>query len=430
MFETLQNWIVKFNDYTETNHYRDRFWNLAIVIFAVSYILQYINDKNCGVFNECLRVVHHFVIFFIYFGFLAPTNTLPFMVMFSISAIFSWFCHNNNCVLSMIEQHLCKFKKGYRFHDLPYFVDMFLKKWKVQISVDNFIIEYRTVMVLFFNAIIFLRLYTWFYTSKEDEKKDLSTFQIHGHRGARWIRPENSLSAFDYATSIGVDALELDLQITKDNVIVINHDQGINFQNCSNGLPQIPNKIKELTLEEVKKYNCEMGEKIPTLNELLQWLANSKYANKNTIKINMEIKTTAETDTDEEVEKVVNLVLKILRERNLPNEIIIQSFDPRALEKVKKADSSMKLSLLIEDPSIDMINLAKKLKVDIISPEYTLLSKPLVQKMHEEHFQVLPWVIDSTYALQRMLDMNVDGVISDDPQLMINYISQLQNSNT
>ena len=71
-----------------------------------------------------------------------------------------------------------------------------------------------------------------------------------------------------------------------------------------------------------------------------------------------------------------------------------------------------------------MIKLAQKLNVDIISPEYILINKELVQQIHDNGFKVLPWTINSTHILQKMIDMNVDGVISDNPKEMIDYIKQ------
>ena len=72
-----------------------------------------------------------------------------------------------------------------------------------------------------------------------------------------------------------------------------------------------------------------------------------------------------------------------------------------------------------------MIELAKKLDVDIISPFYQLLNKNLVKEMHNNGFKVLPWTVNSTKDLQKMIDMNVDGVISDYPKEMMDYINYL-----
>src|SRR5437016_12674730 len=81
-----------------------------------------------------------------------------------------------------------------------------------------------------------------------------STVKVHGHRGARALRPENTLPAFEYAIAAGVDALELDMAVTKDNVIVVSHDPVLHPPVCSGAKPEAV--IRQLTLAEVKQWDC------------------------------------------------------------------------------------------------------------------------------------------------------------------------------
>jgi glycerophosphoryl diester phosphodiesterase len=382
-------------------------------------MLQFFHDKYCDFFSEVIRIIHHFSIFFIYCGAFSPSNYLFFSLLFSIVAFLSWITQNNTCFLTTIEKNRCHYKKNYRFHDLFYYLD----KLSLPFKIDKLNLKYRIFLLSILNIIILLRLYVYF-TNK-------NKLEIHGHRGARSIYPENSILGFDYAMGIGVDVLEMDLNMTKDKNIVIYHDKNINTKLCKNG-PSLP--IKDLTLLEIKEYDCGAFQdinfkeqhiqiqKIPTLIELLEWINNSNYSNKNTIKLNIEIKTTHDLDTDYEVIEFANKLISILKKYNISDRIIIQSFDERALKAIKSIEPSIKLSLLIEDPKIDMIVLAKKLNVDIISPEYTLLNKESVKQMHDNGFIVLPWTLNSTKIFQEMIDMNVDGIISDNPKEMIDYI--------
>src|SRR5258705_1556459 len=106
------------------------------------------------------------------------------------------------------------------------------------------------------------------------------TIQVHGHRGARAMRPENTLPAFEYAIGAGVDALELDLAVTKDDHLVVSHDPVINAEICSG--PGQPRPIRTLTLAELRHWDCGgkrnpaypkqtpvPGTRIPTLDEVL-----------------------------------------------------------------------------------------------------------------------------------------------------------------
>jgi glycerophosphoryl diester phosphodiesterase len=259
--------------------------------------------------------------------------------------------------------------------------------------------------------------------------------EIQGHRGARGNYPENTLVAFKFALDNNIDNLELDLQLTKDNILVIHHDNNTNSNICINGNGNIP--IKSLTHEEIKKYDCGSkqnnkfpnqirvpNEKIPTFKELLDMIR-TNYYNRN-IKLNVEIKTTKELDTYEEVKKFAETLINIIHDYGLIKSTIIQSFDERALKYVRQIEPNIKTSFLIEEIKIDdkIILLAKSLDVQIISPDYLLLTKENVHMMHTNGFEVLPWTVNDIKDLQKMIEYNVNGIISDYPTIMKDYINR------
>ena len=106
-----------------------------------------------------------------------------------------------------------------------------------------------------------------------------SRILVHGHRGARAMRPENTIPAFEYAIAQGVDVLELDMAVTKDDVLVVSHDPMLNPAICTG--PGTPVAIRTLTLAELRKWDCGgkqnplfskqtpvPGTPIPTLDEV------------------------------------------------------------------------------------------------------------------------------------------------------------------
>src|SRR4029077_9880562 len=111
-----------------------------------------------------------------------------------------------------------------------------------------------------------------------------ASFEVEGHRGARWARPENTLAAFRYALSLGVDTLEMDLHATKDDVLVVTHDPFLNPDVCLDpDGKRIAAKIlvRSLTIEELQRYDCgslinprfteqvpQPKERIPTFEEV------------------------------------------------------------------------------------------------------------------------------------------------------------------
>src|SRR3712207_1582119 len=111
---------------------------------------------------------------------------------------------------------------------------------------------------------------------------------VHGHRGARAVLPENTLPAFEYAIAVGVDVLELDLAVTRDNVLVVSHDPKINSTICSG--PKEHAAIRELSLAELRAYDCGSrknplfplqkpvpGTRIPTLDEVFALADRGKF---------------------------------------------------------------------------------------------------------------------------------------------------------
>jgi glycerophosphoryl diester phosphodiesterase len=337
------------------------------------------------------------------------------MAIILIITLLSWITSNNTCFFTTLENKLCKLNKNNVFHDLSYYL---LR------NLDKFIANNRIKIYSVVCIIILLRLYDYYASNAFNKYKKI---KIHGHRGARGMLPENTLAAFKYAIENKIDVLELDLQMTKDKEIIIYHDKNINTDICSG----ISKPINTLTLKEIKEYDCSSkknvnfseqhpisGEKIPSFIELIN-LIQSEYKYK-TIEMNIEIKTEKSLDIDDEVYEFSNKLIYILHKYNITSNVIIQSFDVRALKNVKEIDPSIKTSYLIKElPSLDnLIKVSKQLGVKIISPEYKLMNKNIVTQLHENGFEVLPWTINDINILKQNIKYGVDGIITDYPKQM------------
>ena len=414
----MLNYISKFNDLSNTKGYRILFFLIGGVVFTLSYIVQIVNDKSCNsLLGEIIRSFHHLCIYFIFYGFLAPISILWVMLIILTVSIFSWTSTSNTCFLTTFENNLCN-NKIKKFYDLSYHLSR---------NIDNFMVYNRIKIYSTVCIIVLLRLYDYYVINKNKKIK----VQIHGHRGSRGDFPENTLYAFKYAIENNIDFIELDLQITKDDEIIIYHDKNINTKIC-NGVSK---PIKSLLLKEIKEYDCGSkknikfpnqqtipGEKIPTFIELIN-LLQTDYKYKK-ILMNIEIKTENSLDTDNEVYHFSSTLVKLLHKYNITNDVIIQSFDVRALKYIKEIDSTIKTSYLIEDelPNIDtLINTSKNLGVKIISPDYKLIDKKIVKKLQENGFEVLPWTINDIIALKQNIEYGVDGIITDYPVQFRNY---------
>jgi glycerophosphoryl diester phosphodiesterase len=252
---------------------------------------------------------------------------------------------------------------------------------------------------------------------------------VHGHRGARARRPENTLPAFRYAIEQGVDVLELDVAVTKDNVPVVSHDPLINETICSG--PKVGVPIHTLTLSELHEYDCgakqnpgfatqvpQPGTRVPTLDEVFALSHGTK------IGFNVETKIFADhPELTPEPEPFTKLILDLIRKYKIENRVILQSFDPRTLRVMKKLDASIPRSALFEMQR-DWTQVTHEFEATVLSPQYTLVTPDRVAKAHSAGLQVVPWTVNKPEDWQKLVDAKVDAIISDDPASLIAWLKE------
>ena len=251
---------------------------------------------------------------------------------------------------------------------------------------------------------------------------------VHGHRGARAVRPENTLPAFEYAIRSGVDALELDLAVTKDNVLVVSHDPALHAPVCTG--PRDGAVIHELTLSEVRQWDCGAaknpsfpkqqpvpGTRIPTLDEVFA------LADRGSFDYNVETKSFPDrpqlTPPPAEFSR---MLLEAIRKHKLERRVIVQSFDFRTLVAMKKLAPEIRLSALTENDPRDFVTIAREAQAGIISPHFSLVTAEKVRLAQEAGLQVVPWTANSPAQWDPLIEARVDAIISDDPKELIAYL--------
>jgi glycerophosphoryl diester phosphodiesterase len=218
-----------------------------------------------------------------------------------------------------------------------------------------------------------------------------------GHRGAKAYEPENTLRSFKKALEIGVDAVELDVRKTKDDQLVVIHDSDVKKTTNGQGL------VNELTLKEIKEFSAEKGEKIPTLEEALDFL--DKKA-----KILIELK---ETGVEEKV-------LSLVRGNGLQKNVIIVSFIEDALRKIRELDTEVETGLIYVKHK-NPIKAALELKASYLISFYKFAHTANVQKAHENGLKVVVWTINKPEEVSEYAKKGVDGVASDKPDILAQY---------
>ncbi|MBC7386578.1 MAG: glycerophosphodiester phosphodiesterase [Cryobacterium sp.] len=278
----------------------------------------------------------------------------------------------------------------------------------------------------------------------EPAKPAFVNFEVQGHRGARGMRSENTLAAFRYALESGVDALEMDLLMTKDNVLVVHHNPHLNPETCLDAKGRRINgliRIRSLTLKQLKGYDCgTLGdhhfpeqvpspkEKIPTFAEVLTWLKTSKNPRASIVRLNVETKSElAHPNYAPAPLPFTKAVLAVIHQYGFESRVILQSFDYRTLAVAHRLEPSLTLSALVEDrPALPLSKIAETLGAQIISPNHEWLTQADVEDLHAHAVKVIPWTPNTVKDWKKLADFHVDGMISDYPQQLLDFRTSLR----
>ena len=242
------------------------------------------------------------------------------------------------------------------------------------------------------------------------------------------MMPENTLPAFEFAIAAGVDALELDMAVTKDNVLVVSHDPLLHPPVCSGPKPEVA--IHQLTLAELREWDCGKvqnpafprqqaipGTKMPTLDEVFALAPKGRFL------FNIETKIFADhPELTPSPEEFVRLVLEKVQKHHLESRVILQSFDFRTLVAMKKIAPEIKLAALYEGAPKDFTAIAKESGAKIISPNYHLVTPEQVRAAHAAGLEVLPWTPNTPEEWDQLIKAGVDGIITDYPADLLAHL--------
>ena len=268
--------------------------------------------------------------------------------------------------------------------------------------------------------------------------RPVRTLDLQGHRGARGLFPENSLLGFEKTLEFSeVSTLELDLCVTADGELIISHEPWLNEQICAitdSSREGNAYSLYKMTYDSILQFDCgtmghpnfpkqqQTSTNKPLFKELFAMIDEKGLRWPN---FNIEIKSHRKGDYiyHPGPKKFAVLVVDALNELNeaypradLLNKVSIQSFDLRALREVRMTALPVRLSLITDktaDPAKEMDALG--FPVDIYSPSYELVTPELISWCHFRQIDVIPWTINDLEEMQTLVDMGVDGIISDYP---------------
>ncbi len=226
---------------------------------------------------------------------------------------------------------------------------------------------------------------------------------IIGHRGACGHAPENTLASIEKAMDIEVDAVEIDVRMTADTKLVLMHDYTIDRTTNGKG------KVEDLTLSQLKEYTAGNTQKIPTLQEALDAI------NKQVI-VDIDIK-------EKEIVPYLYTIINNYFERgwNADN-FILSSFDLIALRNIHKLLPDINLMAIISNATENWLHIVEEIPISMIAVSHNSLFEDFVEDAHENKLDVIPYTVNDPKDIKRMIDICVDGIITDYPNRVKEYI--------
>jgi glycerophosphoryl diester phosphodiesterase len=267
---------------------------------------------------------------------------------------------------------------------------------------------------------------------------------IQGHRGWRGLYPENTIPGFLAVAKAGIKTLELDVVVTKDSVVVASHEPwfSADFTTLPSGETLLPKEEKmhnifKLSYEESKKYDVglrvnpkfpeqkSMAAYKPALSEIFE-IIEAEFPEKD-ITYNIEIKRVAAQDHEfhPDLKTYTDLVISVIESQGLRERCFIQSFDHEVLIYLKIKYPEYRCVMLVMDMQaaqhhLDILGFTP----DVYSPYFILVNPGLVDFCREKGMKLIPWTVNDIPAAEKLLDLGVDGIISDYPIKILELVNR------
>jgi len=223
---------------------------------------------------------------------------------------------------------------------------------------------------------------------------------VIAHRGSGVGPTENTLHGLRMAVEWGVNGVEVDVRSSRDGALVLMHDETLD--RTTNGRGRVGDQL----LAQLKRLDAGAGEQIPTLKEVLNLLKLEKK-----VVLHMEIKTM----------NIEAQALQLILEADMHERVVISSFLPSVLKKVNVLDEKITTAYLYHyDKSA--IESAQELGCSGLHPLFASVTQTLVQVAQQEGLFVNPWTVDFKEEMQRLIGFGVDGIITNNPPLLIDLI--------
>jgi len=242
------------------------------------------------------------------------------------------------------------------------------------------------------------------------------TFFNFAHRGASGYAPENTMAAFVKAAQLGANAIETDVQMTRDGQLVLIHDETLRRTAGVDGW------VKDCTLAELKELDfgawydeSYRGERVPTLEELLV------FAREHDLYLNVELKNGVVQYPELELRTA-----ELIRKCGLTDRVIISSFNHYSLVLMKQLAPEIQTAVLYMEGLYEPWEYAKRVSASALHPIYLAVTKEWVAQAKESGVHYHPFTVNGEAEMAALLQAGVDGIITDYPDRLARLLSARQ----
>ena len=228
--------------------------------------------------------------------------------------------------------------------------------------------------------------------------------KVWAHRGASGSAPENTLPAFEMAIEQGADGIEFDVQLTRDDHVVVIHDETLERTTDGHGW------VADHSLEDLKKLDASAGldgfagVRIPTLAELFDLVTDAD------LRLNVELKNSRIP-----YQGMEERVLGLIEQYGVADRVIISSFDHNSLRGLAESGATIPLGVLYSDPLWRPWNYAVKLGASALHPSLSATRPKVVERSHEAGLEVNVWTVNEPDEVERVAELGVDALITNYP---------------
>jgi glycerophosphoryl diester phosphodiesterase len=302
-------------------------------------------------------------------------------------------------------------------------------------------------------------------------------FEIQGHRGARGLKPENTLPSFEAALDAGATSIETDVHLTSDGVPVLAHDAVVSERLFrlipeSKSPPPAPKLlIGTLTLEQLRGYRADRNPDIgrfpdqdanptqlaqsfsaargldpftpPTVAEFVEFVAayaadpkkgDPQRARARLLRFDLELKrvpfhqeTIGDSFDGEKPGELETQLAEVLRAAKVVERTTVRSFDHRCVRAIGRLEPRLTRAVLVAGTTpVDPVTVARQAEATLYCPDYTFLDAAQVRLLHAANVCVLPWTVNRPEDWSRLLEWGVDGITTDYPDRLAEFVGELR----